>query len=147
MGEAKITELRKVRDGLREDYDALCQKYREQKVEFQEISSKRIATKKRVAKQKNENTKQTIEMVKLDVTMLSKRVDTHNDQLVAAAQHIDDSDSDDGEFSMASNFSSKQVSSSITKLHDEQVSSSTMHQSISVQEFTMVSSSKTISSS
>ena len=78
--EAKITELRKVRDGLREDYDALCQKYREQKIEFKEISSKRIATKKRVAKQKNENTKQKIEMVKLDVTMLSKRVDTHNDQ-------------------------------------------------------------------
>ena len=56
------------------------QRYREQKIEFKEVSSKRIDAKKRVTRKRNENLKQSIELMNLEVTILNERVDTHNDQ-------------------------------------------------------------------
>merc|ERR1739838_585592 len=123
--EAKITQLQQIRNGLREEYDALCQRYREQKIEFKEVSSKRIDAKKRVTRQRNENLKQSIELMRLEVTILNQRVDTPNDQLVAAAEAAVESDFDFEDLSMASMASdvvetSTRLNPNITELHDEQ---------------------------
>merc|ERR1739838_331083 len=74
----------------------------ESDIDFKEVSSKRIDAKKRVTRQRNENLKQSIELMRLEVTILNQRVDTHNDQLVAAAEAAVESDFDFEDLSMAS---------------------------------------------